>query len=832
MISNPGQEPVGPGLAALPPAVQGQTGAPGAEPLPPALAAQLAAIESAQAVEHEDGSVTLEVADPTLAGTMPMAHGDNVAAVLDASVLATIADEVIEGVEADRATNAEFVEGLEGGLKLLGLKVERGSDPFDGASAAVHPLMLEAVVRFVANAHAELYPAAGPVKTLIAATGADAQMEARAQRKARWLNYFLTTVDEGYYPDCDAGLLKLALYGSVFRKVYRDPISGQPRSRFLTPLDLVVSFHAPDLGAAQRVTQMEQVSPVEVRRRMLTGYYRDVVLGDASQAETPADMASRQQEGRVASDRIEDAERLHYHCHCWLEVPGFEHVDEQGQPTGLLLPWIATVDVESRQVLRLERDWREGDPLFRRREHFSHWLFHPGLGFYGWGFISLLGATTDTASNLWRQAMDAFTLASFPGGFRTKSARPEESNVRVGPMEFPEIDTGGLPIQQAIMPLPYKDVPPSFAPILESVVTAGQRLGQTVELSVGEGRQDAPVGTTLALIEQAVRPTAAVIKRLYAAQRKEFRLLAALFASAEGATYPYLVDGQRGVAMAADFEDAADIVPVCDPNAPTQTQRLALAQGKLQLAQSAPGVLDIRAAYESMLRTMGCDDAEIQRLMARPEPGKPSDVVTEFAMALKGMPLAIDPGQQHEAHLRAHIAQMQMPSLPPPIVQALLAHAGDHLAMWYRLEAMRAVGMPLVPGQPLPPEVEAMVAVRVAEASEEILARIGPALSGAGGGDAVAAGKLQLENRKLDFEIADSSRKAEETARQDATEVLKARLEAEQAAADRAARIEERRFDLQREAMRAAAADARSMEARRAGGLGGNSARGGRVPPA
>jgi hypothetical protein len=826
VITNPGQEPVGAALGALPPAVPGMTGAAGQEPLPPALAARLAAIEQAQATEHEDGSVTLEVADPTLAASAPMAHGDNVALSLDPAALATIAQEVIEGVEADRESSADFFETLQAGLKLLGLKVERVSEPFDGASAAVHPLMLEAVVRFVANAHAELYPAAGPVKTLIAATGADRELEARAQRKARWLNYFLTTVDEGYYPDCDAGLLKLALFGSIFRKVYRDPISGQPRSRFLTPLDLLVSFHAPDLGAAQRVTQLEQVSPVELRRRMLTGYYRDVALGLGSQAETPGDVASRQEEGRVASDRVEDAERLHYHCHCWLEVPGFEHVDEQGQPTGLLLPWIATVDAESQQVLRLERDWQEGDPLFRRREHFSHWLFHPGLGFYGWGFIALLGATTDTASTLWRQAMDAFTLASFPGGFRTKSARPEQSNVRVGPMEFPEIDTGGLPIQQAIMPLPYKDVPASFAPILDSVVTAGQRLGQTVELQVGEGRQDAPVGTTLALIEQAIRPTAAVMKRLYAAQRKEFRLLAQLFAAADGATYPYVVEGKRGVAIAADFRDAADIVPVCDPNAPTQTQRLALAQGKLQLAQSAPGVMDVRAAYESMLRTMGCDDAEIGRLMPPPTQGQPSDVVTEFAMALKGMPLAAGPEQQHEAHLRAHIAQMQMPNLPPQIVQALLAHAGDHLAIWYRLEAMREVGMPLAPGQPLPPEVEALVAVRVADASEAILARIGPALAGAGGGDPADMAKLQLENRKLDFEIADSSRKAEETARQDATEVLKARLDAQQAAADREARLAERRLDLQREALRAAAAGARATEARRAGGLGARSGRG------
>jgi hypothetical protein len=814
---NPGAEPDGGGGAGLPPAVPGQGPVEG--PLPPALLAQMAAIESAQAVENEDGSVTLQVADPTLAASEPMAHGDNVAAVLDDAALAAIAQDVLEGVEADRASNAEFVEGLTAGLKLLGLKPERLSQPFDGASGAVHPLLLDAVVRFVASAGAELYPAAGPVKTLIASVGENLELEKRAQRKARWLNYFLTTVDEGYYADCDAGLLKLALYGSIFRKVYRDPVSGQPRSRYLTPLDLLVSFHAPDLGSAHRVTQLEQVSPVEAQRRMLTGYYRDLALGPASQADTPAEAATRGQEGRVASDRPEDAEHLHYHCHCSLDVPGFQHVGPDGQPSGLRLPWIATVDAETRQVLRLERDWRPDDGLFRRREHYSHWLFHPGLGFYGWGFIALLGSSTDTASTLWRQAMDAFTLASFPGGFRTKSARPEQSNVRVGPCEFPEIDTGGLPIQQAIMPLPYKDVPASFAPLLESVVSMGQRLGQTVEMQVGEGRQDAPVGTTLAMIEQAIRPTAAVLKRLFAAQRKEYRLLAEQFAAAPGAQYPYIVDGRRGVAIADDFRDAADIVPVGDPNAPTQTQRLSRAQGTLQLAQSAPGIMDVRAAYESMLRTMGCDDAEIQRLMPPPAQGQPSDVVTEFDMALKGMPLAVDPGQQHEAHLRAHIAQLQMPNLPPSVGQALLAHAGDHLALWYRIEAMRAVGMPLVPGQPLPPEIEAQVAVRVAEASEAIVARIAPALGGAGA-DPVEAGKLALDNRELDFEIADAARKAEETARQDATELFKARLSADEGREERDARMAERRLDLQREVLRAAGAQARAAGARGEAGAG------------
>jgi hypothetical protein len=819
-VYNPGQGPVGAGLGALPPPVAGQPTGPGA--VPPALAAQLAAIGQATAVEQPDGSVILEMSDPTLAGGDPAAHGDNIAAQLEPSVLSALAGEVLEGIDADRESNAEFFESCTKGIALLGLKPERRTEPFDGASGAVHPMLLEAVVRFVANAHAELLPAAGPARSLIVGTGAAEQLEGRAQRKQAWLNYFLTVVDPDYYPDFDGGLLKLALYGSVFRKVYRDPISGQPRSRYLTPLDLLVSWSASSLRDAQRATQLEQVSPVEAERRMLTGYYRDVSLGQAVDEETPGDAASRAQDGRRPTGRPEDAEGLHYHCHCWLSVPGFEHVDpETQQPTGLRLPWILTVDATTREVLRLEQDWEDGDPLFRRREHYSHYCLHPGLGFYGWGFVTLLGASTDTASSLWRMALDAFTFASFPGGLRVKSARPEHSNVSIGPCQFAEVDTGGLPIQQAVMPLPYRDVPPSFAPLMESIVTAGQRLGQTGETQVGEGRQDAPVGTTVALIEQAIRPTAAMIKRLFVAQRHELSLFCKLFASAPQARYPYLVDGKRGVALGQDFSDAADIVPVCDPNAPTQTQRLALAEGKLRLASTAPpGMFDLRAAYQGMLRVLGADEAEIGRLMPPPRAGQPADVVTEFALALQGQPLAAGPTQMHEAHLRAHIAQMQMPNLPPPIVQALLGHCGDHLAMWYAALVSQAVGMPVVPGQPLPPEVEAQVAVAVAQASQQIVAIIGPALGGLGG-DPLKAQDLARKEAELEFKIADSARKSEETARQDAVEVLLARLEADQARDDVAQRDRELRVKVMELLAREQEAVTRRAEAASSGRDGG-----------
>jgi hypothetical protein len=314
-----------------------------------------------------------------------------------------------------------------------------------------------------------------------------------------------------------------------------------------------------------------------------------------------------------------------------------------------------------------------------------------------------------------------------------------------------------------------------------------------------------------------------VLQRLHVAQRKEFRLLAAQFAGAQGEVYPYLVDGKPGRAMAEDFANAADIVPVSDPNVPTHMQRMGVAQAKLQLAMGSGGLMDIRAAHEGMLRTMGADDAEVQRLMPPPAQGEPADVVTEFAMALKGMPLAVGPAQMHEAHLRAHISQMQLPNLPPNVVQALLAHAGDHLAWAYRLQAQQALGVEIPVGQPMPPQMEAAIAMGVAEASEQILAAIAPAL-GAAGPDQAAMAKVQLEARKLEFSVADAARKAEETARQDATEVLKVRASAEQAAADRALKREEMAADLRLEAIKAAAAGMRPQAPAR--GLGGSPGRG------
>jgi hypothetical protein len=846
----PGAAPPAPVGAAGPPGMPVPPGAPpggpaGPQGLPPE---ELAALMALQGQVQPDGSMVFidappgPMLDPTDAGAAPKAHKANLAVEIPEDVLGRIGAHVIEAVEEDIATNSESYAAWAEGVKLLGLRIERQDDPFDGASAAVHPMLKQAVVAFVAIANAEMCPADGPVRCEVIGE-ATPEVEAKAQRKEGWLNYYLTAVDEGYYADNDQGWLMLALYGSIFRKVFRDPLTGQPRSRFLTPLNLIISFSATGLEDATRVTQADGLSRAEVRRRQLAGYYRDVQLAEPTGGQSEQQKQAAEADSRRPSALNNDGDHLIYECQILLAPADYGWTDPMavvggpagggppmpmpegvggpppapvaglGAPTAALghnggppmgepvpadlpLPYTVTVDADTQTVLRMERGWRQGDPLFRRDAVLTHFCFMPGLGVYGWGLLALMAAQTETASTLLRQALNAFTLSSFPGGFRVKGINQERSDIEIGPMQFQEIETGGLPIQQAIMPLTYRDVPPSFVPLLDNVQKGGEALGQISQLQVGEGRQDAPVGTTLALLEQAIRPTAASLNRLHKARRRELRLVARKFAEVPGAKYPYRSGGKPGQAIASDFEDAADVLPVSDPNIPTQVQRLAVADAKLRMAMQSGGIMDIKVALRGMLRTMGTPDPEIDALMPEKKAGTPADVVTEFAWALNGTPLAVGPTQAHEAHLVAHLGQLQTPNLPPPVLQALMAHAGEHLAALYATMASLAVGMPVVPGQPLPPEIEARVAIAVAQSTEQIMAPLIAAMSGAAAGkDPLKAAEIAQKDRELDFKretladkaverqfkAADAARKATETARQDQVEVLVAQEETERA---------------------------------------------------
>lgn len=771
-----------------------------------------------EAVENADGSVDLlaPALDPLGAELRQIPWGENLAEHLPDTVLSTLASDVLDGVRADIDSNAEHYETLNEGIAALGLKKERLSEPFEGAAGARSSLVLRAAVRFNASALGELMPAAGPVRTQVLGEapsgeggGPGGGIDAASARKQKFLNWYLTAGDDGYYADRDQGLLLLGVLGSTFRCVYRDPVDGKPKSRFRTPFNFIVSAHASDHHGGGRYTEIDRLPPSEVRRLQVLGHWRDVDLAQPTGGEEGDDPAQAMAErsGRRASDRPEDLEHTVYAQRIVCEIAGLEHMGEDGRPTGLPLPWRVVVDADSRTVLRIDRDWEVSDPGLRPRDRFAHERYIPGTGFYGWGFAHLLASSADALTTLLRQGLNANTLVSFPGGFRAKGARVEQNDGPIGPCEWREIDTGGTPIQQALMPLPYRDVPGSFVPLMEMLRSEGEQLGQIAEQQVGEGRQDAPVGTTLALIEQAVRVESAVVKRLHAAQRRELRLLCGLFAEDRGATYPFLVAGAPDVPIAPDFARHDDIVPVSDPNIPTQVQRLAVAQAKLSLAQSAPDLYDLREAHRAILRAGGSDEAEIARLMPEGKRGEPADPVSEFGMAIKGAPLLAAPQQLHQAHLVAHMAQMRMPNLPPPVVSALLAHCGDHLFHLYRAEAALALGVPMLPppGAPLPPQIEAQIAGRFAQAADAVTAKIAPVLlagSGESGGEgadlalkgqelALKGRELEMKGRLADDKREEGMRKAHDAARQDQGEMIRQQQALADQSADRALRRDE-----------------------------------------
>lgn len=821
----PGTAPIAePPPPGMPMPVQGQQAPPSgiAAGVPPEMQAQVDRIRQSQVVPDPSGGVMLQHPDDVEAEARPpaekVAHDANLAEYLwDDHELDRIAREVLEGIDADLESNVDFFAAIEAGLELLPLKVERRDDPFENASGAVHPMLLNALMRFVANAHAEMLPNSGPARCITNSTPS-LPVEPMAQRKVQYLNYYLTTIDRDYYSDCDAGHLKLGLYGSIFRKVYGDPVTGLPRSRHLSPTELLVSYHAPNLESALRVTHIESLSTNEAMRRRLSGYYlRDAEFLDSGiDDDTPQARSRDNIDKRKQSDRQQDSEQVHMHCHCLLDLAGFEHLDpDNGEPSGLPLPYIVTVDRRTEKVLRIERDWDEKDGIdgtgfYARRDTYSHYKLHPGLGFYGWGLLVLMGSLTDTASTLWRQAINAHTLHSFPGGFRAKGMRMEEENLTVGPGEFPEIDTGGLPIGEAIMPLPYRDVPASFPPLFDTVINAGQSIGQTQELQVGEGRSDAPTGTTLALIEQAMRPTAAMFRRMHHAQGQELRMVAKRLAMDTKAVYPYFVDGKPGRALAADFGSVDDIVPVSDPNVPTQTQRLAMAQMTLSLAQSANGQIDMPAVYRRMLTVMGYTEVDIAQLMPGPKQGQPADVATEAMNAMKGLPLMAGMGQDHLSHLKVHIALLMTPGLPPVVSSSLLAHCADHVGMWYRLQVemvCKEQGIELPPpDQPMPPEVDNACALAVAAVADSLTDKLAAVLAAGGPqADPSKMAQVELKREELAFKREDAARKAQTTGRQDQTELLKVREQLDEAREERASSQDLARMDMIAEIIRAGA---------------------------
>ena len=672
-------------------------------------------------IEDDDGSVTIDF-DPNNQDA-EASFDDNLAEYMEDDELNTLGSEIISMYEEDRNSRSDWEDAYINGLDLLGVKNEERSVPFDGATGVTHPILNEATIRFVSQAMMELFPSSGPVKASIIGKSSPERL-AQAQRVQDYMNYLLTEEIEQYRPDTEQLLFQLALSGSAFRKVYYDPTHDRPESLFVPAEDFVVSYETTDLKNSSRFTHVMRKTDNFVRRMQLNGFYRDVdigePLGDSGEVQT------KYSELTGVTEVTESDIRIILETHVELDLKGFEDRDESGEETGLQLPYIVTVDESSGKVLSVRRNYLQEDPLKIARQHFVHYKFQPGLGFYGFGLIHLIGSIAKSSTSILRQLIDAGTLANLPAGFKARGLRIKGDDKPIEPGEFRDIDLPSGAIRDNILPLPFKEPSSTLAQLMGVLVDEGRRIASIADMNIGEGNQEAPVGTTLALIERSMKVMSAVHARLHASFRIEFKLLSNIIKTTLP-QYPYEVDGDSLIAS-EDFDDRVDIIPVSDPNATSFAQRMMQHQAALQTASQAPQLYDMKELHRRFLKTSGLED--VDSIIPDTSNIPPYDPVSENARMMSGGPVKVFPYQDHDAHLSAHSSLLQDPSMAQnpmgkQIGAAISAHISEHMAHKYRNEAEKLMGTQIPPldikeGKGLSEDQEQAIAAQAAQAAAQI----------------------------------------------------------------------------------------------------------------
>jgi hypothetical protein len=649
----------------------------------------------------------------------------NLAEVMDPSELQQIASDLIVMYEADKSSRKEWEEQYGKGLKMLGFSFEERTKPFKGACGAQHPMLTEAIVQFQAQALKELMPADGPVRTQVLGKETREKIM-QAARVRDFMNYEITTVMEEYTPDFDQLLFWIGYGGSAFKKVYYDYDKGRMVSKLITPDDLYIPYKGSSvMSECQRITHRVPMSVNDYKKAVLRGQYLD-----SAQASVPAEVPQSTIQKEV--DRVtgvqpttepEEVTLLEFQVD--LDLSGFEHKDEEGEITGIKLPYIVTIDEVTQACVGVRRNWKEGDEKHQRKQYYVHYLLVQGPGSYGLGFLHLIGGLTKTATSALQQLVDAGTLSNLPAGFKAKGARIMNDDMPLQPGEFRDIDAGGADLQSTLMPLPYKEPSQTLFSLLGFCVQAGQRLASISDMQVGDSNQNAAVGTTIALLEKGSAVMSSIHKRLHYSQKIEFKLLADGFAEYLPEKYPYDVPGESRYIKKRDFDDRIDILPVSDPNIFSVAQRITMAQTQLQLAQSAPQMHNMYEAYRRMYEAIGVRD--IDQILNTQNVDKPKDPASENAQALDGSPLKAFAGQQHDAHILAHLMFGMAPLVGsmPNVAVNLQKHCFDHL----RLKAEEATEAELFQqygtdpeGLVSPLQREAMIALKVAQYFQEMKA--------------------------------------------------------------------------------------------------------------
>lgn len=749
----------------------------------PELLALTSNIDGGTVTDLEDGGSEIDFSAVARAPQDdPVANHDaNLAKFMDDRTLNSVSDHLVEQIEDDKESRADWEGQLAEGMKLLGIRIEDRQFPFKGASGATDPLLLEAIVRWTANANAELMPAAGPVKAQIVGAS-DTRREDKARRGKDWMNLYLTTLAPEYYPEFKQMLWWLGFAGSTFKKVYQDPLLRRPISPFIRADNFLVNYNATNLHNCARMTELSTFSRRQVVGLQMSGYWRDIDLSDTSPTGQQTIMESAIDQATGVSDQNTsalfngDEDFKFYESNVDLDLKGFEHsIEGSMTPSGFPLPYRVTIERESKKIVAIYRNWKKSDPTFLRMLQYVHYKLLDGPGFYGLGYAHLLGNQAKAATSLTRQIIDGNTLNMFPGGFKQKGLRIEENSQMIGPCMWVEIDTAGQPINQAFSAMPYKEVSPVSLATLQSIQQGAKNLASNAEIAVGEGRQDAPVGTTIALMEAANKIQTQMVKSGHLALREEFKIFKSLFGRYLPETpYPFPVRGGMSVIMRTDFSDEIDFIPVSDPNITSSSQRLVMAQADLTMAQGAPpGMLNIQQAYRQVFEAMGKTDEQINLLMPPPQQAMPLDPLTENMNAIMKQPLRAGLEQDHEAHIQVHSILAEDP--------AMQAHIGEHVAMKMRVDVQRVLGIQLPPmGQQLPPEIENQIAVMVAQAMKVLEAeRGGPEPTAA----QIAMRDLAIKESKVQVEKYLGEKKVEEGA-------FKTQMTFEAKAADRKSREE------------------------------------------
>ena len=712
------------------------------------------------------------------------AHFDNLADLLPEDILGTLASRLYENFQQYKESRKDWEDTYIKGLDLLGFKYVNPTQPFQGASGATHPVLAEAVTQFQAQAYKELLPANGPVHTQSLGLPSR-QKEDQAVRVKDFMNYQLMDVMNEYEPEFDQMLFYLPLSGSTFKKVYYDELLGRAVSKFVPADDLIVPYTATSIEDAEAVMHTLKMSENDLRKQQVSGFYRDVEIQPGYSEETEIEKKERELEG-VTKNRDEDIFSI-VECHTNLDLEGFEDIGEDGEPTGIKLPYIVTFEIGSREILSVRRNYQAVDPKKKKIEYFVHFKFLPGLGFYGFGLIHMIGGLSRTATTALRQLLDAGTLSNLPAGFKQRGIRVRDEAQAIQPGEFRDVDAPGGNIRDAFMTLPFKEPSQTLLSLMGIVVQAGQRFAAIADMQVGDGNQQAAVGTTIALLERGSRVMSAIHKRLYVAMKSEFNLLAGVFKTYLPPEYPYdVVGGERNVKV-SDFDDKVDILPVADPNIFSQAQRISMAQTELQLAQSNPQIHNLYEAYRAMYTAVGVKD--IDKILPPPQEPVPMDPAQENILAMTSKPFQAFKGQDHQAHITAHLNFMStniarnnpmiLGALEKNILEHISIMAQEQIEVEFRQELTKVQQMQQVmqqmmsqgPQMQQSPQfmqiqqqllsmtmsMESRKAKLIAEMTEEFMQEENK-IMGELGNDPV----VKLKQRELDLKAQDDSRKEQE----------------------------------------------------------------------